>query len=320
MALDQTKLQLEQARANYATLVGANPGNLAPEPPLPQLPDSIDDAFSLTEKFNPDLAEARDNEVASRQKIASARAATRPTFTMQGSAELTGQGAPFYLYNEDQTFLVQGVLTIPLTSGGQNGAAIARAEAVNSGDVLRIEAARRGVVQNIRNAWNEMTAARRTAQISDEQVKSASVFYEGSFAEYRAGVRSTFDVLYAQETLLNARIQQLTSHHDLYVAQATLLRYIGLLEVHALTTGIGLYDPSRGVHHIENRGATPWDDALRLLDRAGAPGTQNHAITQPPALAGPARIAPVMGPPPPDAFADESPTAPQSGTLDRASN
>ena len=313
MARDDTRLQLAEARANYAALVGSNAGNLAPEPPLPQLPDNIEDAIAQAEEHNPDLAQASYNEVASRHRIGSARAANHPTVSLQGSAQLTGQGAPFYLDNQDQTYLLQGVLTIPLTSGGHNGAAIAQAEATNSADMLRIEATRRGITQNILTAWNQMTTARRNLRSSEDQVKSAAIFYEGSLAEYRAGVRSTFDVLYAQEILVSARIQRLSSQRDTYVAEATLLRYVGALEVGAITTGIDLYDPSRTVRHLENRGATPWDEPFRKLDTVNAAGTANRPVDQPDTPHGPVLMAPAMGPPPPDRYESETPFVPQGG-------
>jgi len=61
--------QLEQSRATYAALVGVNPGNLAPEPPLPQLPATIDEAFDRADQLNPELAQARFTERASRARI-----------------------------------------------------------------------------------------------------------------------------------------------------------------------------------------------------------------------------------------------------------
>ena len=315
-----TRLQLEQSRGSYAALVGIDPGNLASAPPLPQLPASIDEAFEMAERTNPDLAQVRFAELASRHKIAAARAANHPTLSLQGTAGLTGQEVPFYLHNDDHSVTVQGILTIPLTSGGHNGAAIAQAEDTNSGDRLRIEAARRSVVQNIVSAWDQMTTARRNRQISDEQAKSAATFYEGSFAEYRAGLRSTFDVLYAQETLLNAKIAQLSAAHDLYVAQASLLRYVGNLEVRALTTGVGLYDPASDIRQTKRRGATPWDAPMRGLDRIAKAGTQTRALTQPPTLPEQAQIAPVMGPPPPDDYITNSPDTPAPAAMGLPSN
>jgi outer membrane protein len=315
-----TREQLEQSRATYAALVGVDPGSLAPEPPLPQLPASADEAFAAAEALNPDLAQARFAEAASRQRIAAARAASRPTLSLQGIVGLTGQAVPFYLHNEDQSVTVRGVLTIPLTNGGHNGAAIAQAEDTNGGDRLRIEAARRAMVLAIANAWNQMVTARRNQAVGERQMQSARIFYEGSFAEYRAGLRSTFDVLYAQGTLRDAEIALVAARHDLYVAQAALLRHVGLLEVRDLATGVGLYDASADVRHVERRGAMPWDAGVRGLDRIGKPGTRTRALEQPPALPEPARLAPAAAAPVDDRYVTSSPNVPQGGTVGRPVN
>jgi outer membrane protein len=54
--LQSSQAQLAVSRANYAALVGQNPGDLAPEPSLAYLlPGNVDDAFDVAEKFNPQL-------------------------------------------------------------------------------------------------------------------------------------------------------------------------------------------------------------------------------------------------------------------------
>ena len=50
---------LAQARAGYAAVVGQNPGDLAPEPPIATLlPPSVDAAFDAAERDNPQLRQA----------------------------------------------------------------------------------------------------------------------------------------------------------------------------------------------------------------------------------------------------------------------
>lgn len=315
-----TRDQLEQSRATYAALVGVDPGILAPEPPLPQLPATIDTAFDQARRLNPELAQARFAESASRQRVAAARAAGRPSVAFRGTAGVGGQGVPFYLHNDDQTFTAQTVLTIPLTAGGRSGAQVAQSLDTNSADRLRIEAARRAMVLSISNAWNQMVTAGRNVQVEEAQLGSAKIYYEGSFEEYRAGLRSTFDVLFAQGALRDTEIALVAARHDLYIAQANLLRRIGLLEVANLMTGVGLYDPSAHIRHVEQRGGLPWDPALRALDRFDRPTPRTRTIDQPPALPNPAIMAPVMGPPPPDTYVTTSPNVAQPGTVGRPIN
>lgn len=284
--------QEQSSRASYAALVGGNPGNLAPEPPLPRLPGSIDEAFALAERNNPELARAIFTERASRERIASARAQGRPTLSLRGSASLSGPGVPFDPADDDQEFRGQAVLRIPLLAGGRIRSQIAQAGERNSADRMRIEAARREVVQSIADAWNQVVTAQRNLEVQNYQLEAAKVFYDGTFEEYRAGLRSTFDVLYAQGTLRDTEIGVLATTRDLYVAKSALLRRLGLLEVETLLTAVPTYDSEAHVKQIKARIGPPWDTPLRALDRLGKPSTKQRELRAMPLPAGaPAVVA-----------------------------
>ncbi len=315
--LNAAEAQLEQSRSVYTGLVGLNPGILAAEPPLPLLPGSTDAAFEIAEASNPELAQAVYTERASRARIAAARSEARPTLSLRGTAGASGQAIPFHDYNQDKALTGRAVLTIPLTSGGRTGSLIAQASDRNSADRLRIEAARRQMVQNIVSAWNQMVTSDRNEGVQRVQLDAARVFYEGTFEEYRAGLRSTFDVLYAQNSLRDTEISLLASKRDLYVAQANLLRQLGRLEVGSLLTGTGLYEPSAHVREVERRGAMPWDAGIRIIDRTLAPSQAQQSIEQPARLPDTPRIAPagptITGQP----LITASPITPAPGTSGR---
>jgi outer membrane protein len=277
-----TRQQLEQDRAAFAALVGHDAGVLAPPPSLPHVPGSVDEALDFATQQSPDLAQAIATERQSRARIAAAASQGRPTLTITGTATLTGQAVPFYLYNEDQQFRGQAVLTIPLTNGGRVGSLVAQAEDRNAADRIGIETARRQMVDTIVNAWNGIATTERNIEVDTHQVSSAKVFDEGTFEEYRAGLRSTFDVLYAHSALLNAQVALVAARHDLYIAEATLLRRIGMLEARSLLTGTGLYNPDTNLRHAAARGALPWDTAVRALDRIDRTRLHQRGIQQPP--------------------------------------
>lgn len=284
--------QLEQDRATFAALVGHDPGELAPPPDLPGLPDSIGDALDSAAERNPDLAQAVQTEHQSRARIGAARAEGRPVLTLNGSATLTGQATPFYLRNEDQGFHGGAVLTIPLTNGGRVGALVAQAEDRNAADRLGIETARRLMVDNIVNAWNAMATAQRNIAVDLAALDAARVFDDGTFQEYRAGLRSTFDVLYAHASLLNAEVTLAGARRDLYVAEATLLRHLGVLEAESLLGPAGIYRPDRDLLRTTRRGAFPLAPIVRKIDRLLKPGTDAPDLTQP----GPAPANPALKP------------------------
>lgn len=294
------RAQLETSRSSFSVLVGRAPGRLAPEPTLPLLPASINEAFATAARANPDLAAAIAAERASRERIAVARAEAGPTLGLRGTAGTTGPASPFDRRDQDINLGARLTLTIPLVNGGRIQSMIAQSKNRNTADALRIEATRRQVADAVLGAWNAWAAADRNVEAQQVQLEAARIYYEGSLEEYREGLRSTFDVLFAQNQLRETEIALISSRRDAYVAQAVLLRRIGQLDAARLMTGTNLYDPSDYTRRVESRGALPWDPAFRAFD------TVSHASDRPqrierivPAPAIP-RVAPAVAAKAPD--------------------
>lgn len=265
---------LEAARTDYAALVGRDPGELAEEPALPNLPPRVEDAFALAERQNPELGRAVFTEEQSRSDIAAAKAQGNPTVSLRGSAALNGEAVPYRLRDQDQTYTGSLVLSLPLSAGGLIASQVREAQARNSSARVRIEATRREVDRAVANAWNQMAAAGRVASLQEEQLRFAETQLDGMVNEYRIGERSTFDVLYAQQLLRDAQVSLLASNRDRYLAQATVLRQTGMLEVRAIMSGLQLHDAAKNLRRVENRNAVPWERLLAALDKAGAPSVR----------------------------------------------
>lgn len=279
------------------------------------MPGTIDEAFDTAERFNPELTSALHAERASRARIAAARAEGHPTFSLRGIAGVVGPASPLRGYNEDISVAGRATLIIPLSTGGRVSALVGQALDRNSVDRLRIEATRREMVRNIVSAWNQMVTAERNVDVQRVQLEAAKVYYEGSFEEYRAGLRSTFDVLYAQNGLRETEVALIASERDRYVAQASLLRQLGQLEVAKLMTGTGLYDPTIHTREVERRSAMPWDRAIRALDRIASPGEDQQQIVGPERLSDTPKVAPANQIAPEPSLITHSPTTPIPGTM-----
>ena len=273
--------QLQISRAEYAAVVGQNPGSLAPEPRLPGLPKEVDEAFSIAESASPEMRQALFSERESEAHVAAVRAEYRPSVSVHASFGYSAALEPFGNRGYDRAFAAQAVLTQPLYTGGVNASQIRAALDQNTADRIGIEGARRTVVQNIANAWNQMLTARLTVTAQQLQIKAAAIAFEGMKVEYRAGQRSTLDVLIAEETLRDAEIALLNARHDEYVATAVLLRYMGRLEARALITGLAPYDPADHLRRVQNVGAAPWTPLLTRVDAIGAPSVDSSVIPAP---------------------------------------
>ena len=82
---------LAVARAAYAAVVGQNPGDLAPEPPIASLlPARVVAAFDSAERNNPQLLQATYVEQSSAAKLAQAKAQTRPHADLTASYGYNG--------------------------------------------------------------------------------------------------------------------------------------------------------------------------------------------------------------------------------------
>jgi outer membrane protein len=273
--------QLEIDRTAYTTVVGRNPGELAPEPSLPNLPQTIDKAFDTAEALSPDLYQARWAEVQSRDQIVVARAANRPSVSFRASYGYDGILAPYEGRNYDRALTGEAVLTQPIFTSGLNSSLIRQAVEQNTSDRIGIESARRTMIQAVANAWNQRSTAQANLDAQTLQVNAAQIAFDGMKVEYRAGQRSTLDVLVAEETLRDAELALISARHDVYVGSATLLRYSGLLEARDLMRGTPEYDPTDHFRRVAQAGALPWEPIIAHIDAIASPAAQQHAIPAP---------------------------------------
>ncbi|HZK98989.1 MAG TPA: TolC family outer membrane protein [Caulobacteraceae bacterium] len=310
--------QLQISRAEFTTAVGENPGELAPGPPLPGLPSAADGAFDIAEAQSPELMQAKFTEAGSRDKVAVARAAWRPTVSLNVVAGYTGPVVPFGVRAVEREVTGQAVITQPLFTSGLIGSQVRQALDQNTSDRIAIETSRRVMVQNVANAWNQILVSRANAVFQRDDVRAAGFAFTGMRIEYKAGLRATLDVLISEEALRDAELSLLAAEHDQYVAEATLLRVIGRLEAPDLVPGLPQYDPAENLRRVENRGQVPWTPLVERIDGLGTPGAGQQAIPAPRGIAERPAMAPAAPAAPSEAMITALPTAPIPGTASPA--
>jgi outer membrane protein len=267
-ALAAAEGQLKLSRSAYQAVVGQAPGDLAPEPELPGAPATVDAAFDIAEHGNPRLAAAGLSEQASRARIDLARAGRMPTVAANASFGFAGQAPPLNADTYGRQLSATLTVTQPLFSGGLISSQIRQALENNNSDRLGVERARRDTVQLVSNAWNNILTTRSGLSASQEQRDAASIAFEGVREEYRAGLRTTIDVLLAQQALRDADLAVVTARHDEYVARAQLLNALGRLEARSLGVAVNTYDPATSFQKVKNANSTPVDQVVEALDGA----------------------------------------------------
>jgi outer membrane protein len=296
-SLQSAQAQLAVSRATYAALVGRNPGDLAPEPSLAyMLPTDVNDAFAVAEANNPTLRSQQFAESASRARVQEARAERMPELSASASGQYGGGPVVSFdrgLYNREVTAGV--TLTVPLFNGGLTTSRIRAAIERNNADRITIETQRRSVLQQLSQSWNQLLAARANITSTAEQVRAATIAAEGTRQEQQVGLRTTIDVLNAEQELRAAQLNQVTAAHDEYVAAATVLLSMGRLEARNLIPTEKQYDPRHNFRRLRvTWGYVPWEEPIGILDR-----TLTIAPSPPPrARKVEAPIAPGLQPPP----------------------
>lgn len=302
---------LANSRARYASVVGQNPGELAPEPPMPPLPPTVEEAYLIAEAENPTIRRADFAETAARAQTRAAQAEFAPTVGLSGT--LQGQQAPLGFRLDDFSGRQARVglnATVPLFSGGLNASRVRQSLERENTARFQIDAARRSVLNDVAQAWNGVTAARASLVSNQEQVRAATVAFEGVTAEQQVGLRTTLDVLNAQQELRNAELLLVNARRDAYVAEASVLAAMGRLQAQNLIAGVPIYDPSYTVQRRGLRdGELPYEGLLERLDSRGAirlerPARTTVPVTEAPVQPGAAwrpQSAPVVAPqaPPP---------------------
>lgn len=268
--LVNSQAQLNVTRSQYVALVGRNPDSLEPEPAFDSLPQDVDQAFDAAEQLNPTLLSAKFTEAASRARVAEAKAGRLPTITLRAERS-RGPTLPYTPKPYDDNLSVQAVVSQPLFTSGQISSGIRQTVEQNNRDRLNIEDMRRNVVQSVSQAWESLAAARSSIVSIETEMRADETAFYGVREEERVGLRSTIEVLNAQQELTQAQLNLVRSRANEYSARVQLLGLVGALNVDTLAPEAETYDPARNFRRVKNRFALPWEFPLRTLDRAAGP-------------------------------------------------
>jgi outer membrane protein len=274
---------LAEAAAGYDAVVGQNPGQLAPEPPIAGLlPPDVDTAFDFAERSSPQILQADFTEQGAAARLAAAKSAQRPQASLTASYGYFGSNdslqantaLPGSLASSSSARVatVGANVTWPLMNGGLNGSEIRQAAETDNADRINVETARRQVLQAVAQAWDQLLGARANLTADAATVKADTIAFEGVREEQRVGLRTILDVLNAQQELETSQLALVGARHDEYVAAAAVLASTGALDVHSLVPGETRYDPKANLDRVSHApGWAPWEGAVGALDRLGAP-------------------------------------------------
>lgn len=251
------------ARERYIQIVGKEPENLAPPPPLAAMPANADDAVAFALDHNPDLLASRDRAKAAGYDVKVAGASRMPRVSVFANAGYTDYlgtrgGVLSSSTLQNGTSTTAGVrATIPLFQGGLPAAQRRAAQAREDVALEQQVGIERSVISAVRSAYAQWQAAQSLIASSQTAVDAANLSLEGVRAENTVGNRTIIDILNAENELLNAQVQLETAKRNAYVAGFNLLAAMGRAEARDLGLDGGtLYDPVANYERVDR---SMWD-------------------------------------------------------------
>ena len=250
---------LMSARAYYRQVTGEAPGTLSwPEAPM-ALPETEEDALAAADSANPLIGAASFIARAAQADIETAAAALRPQVSIRGDF---GQRFDSREQIDETTDAsLKATVRVPLYQGGATNARIRQAKQLAAQRRLELDQTRRVVQEQVARAWRVLTATRAQIAAFESQVAATAVALDGVEQETRVGLRTTLDVLDAEQERFKAQINLVRAQREEIVAAYQLKSAVGALTARALALPVELYDPK--AHYLsvrESPGAWLWSE------------------------------------------------------------
>lgn len=225
--MTDAQAELAVSRATFEQIIGQMPGTLEEAPALPEAPATLNDAKTIARDLSPIILQAQMREQASRRGVAIAKGAFSPTVSLTAGYRYAEEPSSFIAKDEQFSYGVR--MTAPLFLGGLNLSRVREANAVNTADRRRIDAAEREVDSLVTAGWQRLAAARANIMSTQTQVRASALALNGVRREEETGLRSTLDVLDAEQEYLDAQVALANAEHDARAATFRLLAAIGIL-------------------------------------------------------------------------------------------
>lgn len=231
---------LISARATYRQIIGDLPGKLAWPAALAGIPSSEREALQSANIANPSIIGADFAELSARDDIDVALSDLLPQVSL--SAGYDRQYDISSVTEQADSLSLSAIVTVPLYQSGAEHASVRRSKQIASQRRLEFEEARRAVLEEVTRAWEALITARAKITAFEAQVRAADLALEGVEQEVLVGLRTTLDVLDAEQELFTARVNLVGAERDAVVSSYWVKSTVGELTAAALGLSVENYN------------------------------------------------------------------------------
>jgi outer membrane protein len=255
---------LADAKAEYVTAVGREPGALAGQPALPKQPASVEAAQNLGLRNHPLILAAQHQVAATELAVLRAGTAYGPSVSLRGTIGVT-EDLGSTNYSQDTTLSL--TMRQSIYQGGALAASHRRSMATRDASRSNLLVVQKNVRQTVVNAFSRLLVARASLDATQEQVRASQVAFDGLREEATLGARTTLDVLTAEQQLLDAQTLRISAQAEQSYAAFELLAAQGLLTAEQLGLAVQIYDPTLYYNMVKGAPSPILSKRGRDLDR-----------------------------------------------------
>ena len=191
------------------------------------IPNSLNEAISLSKQNNPDIKIAKFDLAQSEKDVAISESDFKPSATL--SLERSYSDDLSSTIDEREKDILKATVSWPFYSGGKKRSKINKQSNLTTRKRLLLDDAVRTNETNVASAWSSLDSSKGFLNSVKVQVRAAKIANEGIAAEYERGSRTTLDVIQSNSLLLSAQLSQVNSERNYLMAQYNLLKAVGLL-------------------------------------------------------------------------------------------
>ena len=222
---------LVTSKANFDKIIGKKPIENIQEIQFTNywLPQSLAEAYKISNNENPDLKIAMLEYEKSKQDVVIAKSDLTPSATLSYKIAEQDDFSSTVQKRTQQT--LKATATWPLYSGGSNLSSLRKAKELKNKYDLLLQYSKKIASAAVTNAWSSYQTSKSVLNSIRLQVNAAEIANEGIILEYESGEssRTTLDVIQSRTILLDSRINLAISEKDFLMSQFNLLSAVGRL-------------------------------------------------------------------------------------------
>lgn len=257
--------EVENAIANYRTVIGQDPGLLEYPPQLPELPRKREDVVENALQDSPAIQQALFTFEKAKGDIDVASAELLPKLDVNGNANRALEQSR----SKDRQTAYEAFLQlrVPIYQKGADWSKTRQNAQLAAQARYQLEQARKETREGAIKAWEAwITAVKKIAQF-EKTIEFAAISRDGAILEAEVGERSYLDVLDAQRELVQAQVGLEEAKKDERVAEYQLYAIQGKLTVANLDLPVTPYKVDEQLESVRYKLFGFGDDPLKEMDK-----------------------------------------------------